>query len=204
MKIHIAGAFAGAIAAILLTRTKSGDIVATAQNEDGTVSSVPVSIVESVGETISSVFSKILDFGAGFNVIQLSDGSIIRREGARNWRNNNPGNIEYGSFAITHGAIGSDGRFAVFPTYEAGRAAQSALIFEGASYRHLTLSQAIMRYAPPSENDTAAYKAAILAAVDGKEKRMSEYSYAEREKILSAMERFEGFKVGTVKPVSVT
>lgn len=28
--------------------------------------------------------------------------------GSRSWRNNNPGNLEYGKFAKQHGAIGTD------------------------------------------------------------------------------------------------
>jgi hypothetical protein len=46
----------------------------------------------------------------------------------RNLRNNNPGNLEYGDFAKSHGATGSDGRFAIFSTMEAGMAAQEALL----------------------------------------------------------------------------
>jgi hypothetical protein len=46
----------------------------------------------------------------------------------RNLRNNNPGNIEYGEFAKKHGATGSDGRFAIFPSMEAGKAAQMSLL----------------------------------------------------------------------------
>ena len=33
-------------------------------------------------------------------------GDQTRSGGDRNWRNNNPGNIEYGPFAIKYGAIG--------------------------------------------------------------------------------------------------
>ena len=42
-----------------------------------------------------------------------------RSGGTRAWRNNNPGNIEGSNFANTHGAIGGDGRFAIFPSQEA-------------------------------------------------------------------------------------
>jgi hypothetical protein len=55
-------------------------------------------------------------------------------------RNNNPGNIEYGPFAVAHGAIGSDGRFAIFPSNEAGEAAASSLL-QTKSYRGLNLAQ---------------------------------------------------------------
>ena len=40
----------------------------------------------------------------------------LRSGGSRSWRNNNPGNIRRGDFAINVGAIGDDGAFAFFPT----------------------------------------------------------------------------------------
>lgn len=49
-------------------------------------------------------------------------------ENTRGGRNNNPGNIEYGDFAIRMGAIGSDGRFAIFPSPEHGLRAASELL----------------------------------------------------------------------------
>ena len=52
-----------------------------------------------------------------------SDGVWINVGGDRNWRNNNPGNLEDGDFARRHGSIGSDGRFAIFPDYKTGKEA---------------------------------------------------------------------------------
>ena len=43
-------------------------------------------------------------------------------------RSNNPGNIEAGRFASAHGAVGSDGRFAIFSSADAGFAALEALL----------------------------------------------------------------------------
>ena len=79
----------------------------------------------------------------------------------RGMRNNNPGNIEYGPFAKKHGATGSDGRFAIFPTMEAGQAAMQALLGGYLDKGHNTVSKAINRWAPSSENNTAAYVAAV-------------------------------------------
>ncbi len=64
------------------------------------------------------------------NVIYISsDGSLtVWYSGSRAWRNNNPGNIRYTPFAKRHGAIGKAGGFAVFPDYNTGRAALSALL----------------------------------------------------------------------------
>jgi hypothetical protein len=50
------------------------------------------------------------------------------KPGNRNVRNNNPMDIEYGKFAKRHGAIGSDGRFAIFPDMQTGWDAMNALV----------------------------------------------------------------------------
>lgn len=142
--------------------------------------------------------SAIVEAGPGYLVVKRPNGAIQKLQGSRNWRNNNPGNLEYGNYAIAMGAIGTDGRFAVFPTYATGKAAKEKLIFEGNGYKGLTLSQAITRYAPPSENNTTWYQSIVMAAVGGINKLMSQYTASERSRILAAMEKVEGFKPGTV------
>lgn len=137
--------------------------------------------------------------GKGFTDLRLPDGSLVRRQGTRAWRNNNPGNIEYGKFAKARGAIGSDGRFAVFASYEQGRAAKESLLFDAQSYQGKSIAQAVGRYAPPQENDTQAYINAVAAAVGvDPSTPMSDLSKAQRKAMLDAMERVEGFKPGTV------
>ena len=61
--------------------------------------------------------------GKGNSVIfyDQDENLLIRSGGTRTWRNNNPGNIRASRFSYKHGAIGSAGGFAVFPTYQAGR-----------------------------------------------------------------------------------
>lgn len=81
-------------------------------------------------------------------------------KGSRPARNLNPGDIEAGRFASAHGAIASDNRFAVFPTEAAGFAAMHALL-QTPGYRGLTVHAALNRWAPPVENDTSAYEAAV-------------------------------------------
>jgi chemotaxis protein histidine kinase CheA len=49
--------------------------------------------------------SKVLETKPGSNTVELADGSVEKRTGSRNWRNNNPGNIEYGALAKSNGAI---------------------------------------------------------------------------------------------------
>ncbi len=145
--------------------------------------------------------AEVIEAGTGYLKVRRPDGSVVVLRGSRNWRNNNPGNIEAGNYAISQGAIGSDGRFAVFPNYDLGRRAKEKLIFEGNRYRNLTLADAIARYAPPGENNTSWYQKIVLAAVGGANKVMSAFTSTERDKIMTAMEKVEGFKPGTVTQV---
>ena len=151
--------------------------------------------------------TKVLEAGKGYNIVELADGSVIKQQGNWNWRNRNVGNIERGNFTKSQGHLSLDSttgdkgskRFAAFPTIEAGRKAKENLIFSGKNYKNLTLNDAIYKYAPPHENNTAAYQRAVLSAV-GSNKRMSEYTPAERAKIMAAIERQEG----SIKPGKVT
>jgi hypothetical protein len=60
------------------------------------------------------------------NAIQKQEGYY---PGSLSYRQNNPGNIKWGPFAKAHGATGPGaGGHAIFPTYEAGRAALKSLI----------------------------------------------------------------------------
>lgn len=86
---------------------------------------------------------------------RTSSGRISGGAVPRNLRNRNPGNIEYGPFAIAHGATGSDGRFAIFPTMEAGVAAQFALIDWDVKHGRNTLAKLIGSWSPASENGQA-------------------------------------------------
>ena len=136
--------------------------------------------------------------GKGYTDVILPDGSVERRTGSRNWRNNNPGNIEFGPFAEKYGAVGSDGRFAVFPTYEAGRAAKEALLFSSEGYAGKTIAGAISRYAPASDgNDTAGYIAAVASAAGvDPNTPLSDLDPQQRQAMLDAMERVEGGGAG--------
>ncbi|PRH85364.1 hypothetical protein C5L14_23270 [Labrys okinawensis] len=115
--------------------------------------------------------------------------------GTRSWRNFNPGNIEYGKFAASHGAIGTDGRFAIFPDYATGRKAQESLLFDSKRYRDLTLSGAIHRWAPASENNVPAYLKAMGADPNT---RMRDFTPAQRQQLLNAMQRHEGWRAGRI------
>ena len=120
-----------------------------------------------------------------------------RQGGNRNWRNNNPGNIEYGPFAMSMGATGSDGRFAIFPDMEMGYRAADALM-KGKNYQNLSIANAIKRWAPPNENDTRAYQQRFQQAGFDLNKRYSDLSPAEQRKYLETKMSMEGGKAGTV------
>ena len=129
------------------------------------------------------------DFGTG-GAVDASKGVSKGGKQTRGVRNNNPGNLEYGPFAISHGATGSDGRFAIFPTMEMGIQAQQALIFGGKNYKGLTVRQMIHRYAPRSDkNNEEAYVARIasLAGINPDGKTMQEFTPAERNAVSNAM-----------------
>ena len=75
-------------------------------------------------------------------------------------RRNNPGDIDQGAFAQAHGALPSDGtRFAAFPDAATGFAALRALLTE--HYLGMTVHDALNKYAPPVENATSQYEAAV-------------------------------------------
>lgn len=146
---------------------------------------------------------KIVTTNKGVIVVQYNDGTIEERKGDRNWRNNNPGNIEYGDFAKKMGAIGSDGRFAVFPTYEQGRKAKENLLFQSKRYQDKSIEEALNIYAPSSENDTKKYIENVVKYLGvSATTPLSFLSKKQRDKFLDAIQKQEGFRQGSVKLIS--
>jgi hypothetical protein len=119
-------------------------------------------------------------------------------DGSRSWRNNNPGNLEYGPFARAHGAIGTDGRYAIFPSVEVGTDAQRSKLFDSPAYRDLTLPQAIAKWAPRGENDVPGYLRAMGGDTSGR--TMADYSPPEQDALLQSMRVHEGWRPGTGTP----
>ena len=141
--------------------------------------------------------TKILSTAPGTNTLEFENGRVEQRTGSRNWRNNNPGNLEYGDFAKKYGAIGTDGRFAIFPSLEAGRKAQEALLFESKKYQGMTIAQAISRYAPPGENNTAGYINTICRSLGvAPDTPMANLTPEQRQAMMQAMHKVEGFREG--------
>ncbi|HEY5828855.1 MAG: TIGR02594 family protein [Hyphomicrobiaceae bacterium] len=129
---------------------------------------------------------------------------LVYEGGTRAWRTNNPGNIKFGSFADAHGAIGNDRLNAVFPDAQIGRDAIGALL-RTPSYQRLTVAGAIARYAPPQENDTAAYQR-FVARKTGLEpgRAMSSLSNQELAAVIGAIQVIEGWSPGTIRSLETS
>lgn len=121
---------------------------------------------------------------------QRADGSLVRAVGGDvNIRNNNPGNIVYGDFAIRHGAIGQAHGFAVFPDMSFGTDAMYDLLRNG-SFNQLTVNEAINRW---SITDQAAYRAFVDANTSFDMNRIvNDLSVPEMIGLMEAMTDFEG------------
>lgn len=130
----------------------------------------------------------------------------VRSGGSANWRANNPGNLESGEFSAANGQIGSlhvpHHVDAVFPDMLTGwNALVSRLGTDGygVDYPDKTLDQAMNVFAPPFQNNTAAYIAFLhtLTGLSGSE-RLGDVSASQLSGLASAIFRYEGAKVGTV------
>jgi RHS repeat-associated protein len=130
----------------------------------------------------------------GNNVKYFRDdeSGVERSGGTRAWRNNNPGNIRWNSEQI-----GSAGGFAVFKDYETGFAAIGNLL-RSDSYNNLSINDAIARWAPPSENDTANYQSLLtqLTGLDNN-RLISSLSADELDSVARAIQIIEGFRAGS-------
>lgn len=108
-------------------------------------------------------FSLVLIFGG--LALALGGGYMVY-SGTRGLRNNNPGNIKYDGTAWQGLANPpSDGTFCIFtdPTYGIRAMAVILQNYVAVDGVPATVSDLITRWAPPAENNTAAY----IADVDG-------------------------------------
>lgn len=141
-----------------------------------------------------------IESGRGYVIYVQKDGTKIKRNGgSASWRNNNPGNIINSSFAVGNGAVGVAGRFAVFPNEETGLQATIKLL-RGKHYINLPLHQVYHRWAPAGDgnNNPSAY-ANYVSKHSGipLNKRISELSDIEIMRVAQAMQKFEGWSIGT-------
>ncbi len=156
------------------------------------------------GSDVKGAIKKVINAGPNFTDVETVDGEQFRRSGARNWRNNNPGNIEYGPYTKSKGAVGTDGRFAVFPTLEIGLKAKEDLVF-GKNYINLTIRNAIAKYAPEKENDVNMYVNQIVQATNASQDTvLKDLTDDQRKAMLDTINRVEGFKPGKILALGPT
>jgi hypothetical protein len=133
-------------------------------------------------------------------VIEYDDGcKEVRTGGMRAWRNHNPGNIAFDPNKPSYlGGIGHNGRFIVFPDTPLGNAAMIDLL-KRQRYQALTLEGMIYKYAPPIENDSAAYTKFVSNKTHiPKNQVMSSLSPEQLENVAQAMRQYEGNKAGEI------
>ena len=142
-------------------------------------------------------YSQVLDAGKGWTRVEVPGFGAMTVRGDRATRNNNPGNIEYGKFAKAHGAIGSDGRFAIFPDEATGKEAIKDLM-QTKNYKDLSVTDAVHRYAPSFENDTGAYINAVTkdANIDASS-TIGSLSDGQLDAVANAIQRHEGWIKGS-------
>lgn len=156
-------------------------------------------LLTSIG--IKTGISEIVSSKGRTLTLKRTDGALIERTGNINWRAHNPGNIRPIPANINGpGVIGSmdtdNGKFLVFDSYESGRKALYRQLFEAKSYKNLTISQALQRYAPAKDkNDPVAYAKAVIA-VAGSDGILSSFDEPTRQKIIDAFQKKEGFVPG--------
>ncbi len=168
---------------------------------DNAGQTTPISDRTSSPVNVADVPTRATESGTDV-IYTLPNGTQQKRSGGtRAWRNSNPGNIRSGSFARRVGAIGQAGGFAVFPDEATGMYAIKALL-RTSNYNSLTIAGAISRYAPPSENDTAAYHRRLEQLTGLSINRpMSGLSDAELERVAVAIRTIEGWRPGNVQQI---
>ncbi|MBO9502511.1 hypothetical protein [Brevundimonas sp. A19_0] len=118
------------------------------------------------GHTIVRRWSSLVEGGVDPDRPQGQRRSVARADQpARGIRNNNPGNIEARSDIRWQGQAGSDGRFARFETPEHGLRALARDLYTKRDRGLDTVAEIISVWAPPNENNTAAYIAAVSRAI---------------------------------------
>lgn len=118
-------------------------------------------------------------------------------EGTWSWRNHNTGNIVSGKISKRNGQIGVAGGFAVFPNRELGHRALIDVLTS--TFGDKSIDEMVKQYAPPHENNTAAYRKYLHAKTGVMDdKKIKDFTPKEFEKLWKAIEQMEGYKKGKI------
>ena len=101
------------------------------------------------------------------------------------------------------GAIGETSNgFAIFPSAEAGRNANVALL-KTSEYQNRTLAQAMARYAPTSDGNNPVSYAARLARAIGisTDTYLRDMNDAQLQRMVEGIRRVEGWRVGRIQDI---
>ena len=141
------------------------------------------------------------------------DGSVVigdqrRSGGTISWRTNNPGNVMYGGFAKSYGAIGKstsgDGEpVAIMPSLGHGIKMQAGL-WRRPAYNNGTIDQGCRRWAGGvgAKKETSQYTIDLAKAAGATiNTRVADLSDNQLANMVKAQMRWEGFKPGKVTQV---
>jgi hypothetical protein len=140
------------------------------------------------------------------------DGAVIigkekRSGGTISWRTNNPGNVMYGDFAKSHGAIGfaksGDGEpVAIMPTLDHGIKMQMSL-WRRSMYNNKTIDLGSQQWATANKGKRGTPYARDLAQAAGAsiDTKVADLSDDQLKRMVTAQMRWEGFKPGTITTV---
>lgn len=147
--------------------------------------------------------AKVLEASRYMIAVELVDGSVIKRTGGSlSWRLHNPGRLSHGKFTRSMGAIGDDGKYAVFLTEAEGRKANKVMLFEDQrmGFSNLTILQAVEKYAPETIGGKPLQYAMVLAKAAGTKTStlMRELNEDQKEKVLDAIQVMESYTKGYI------
>lgn len=149
------------------------------------------------------VLLKVVDVRPYYVRAVRSDGQIeVRTGGTKAWRFYNPGMLVHGEFTKKQGALGSDGKIAIFASYTAGRKALEMLLFESnQNYKEMSVTDAIKKFAPTKDGfKPATYaKAVAQAAGVSLNTKLKDFTESQRTKFLDEIEKIEEYGQGKVQ-----
>ena len=130
-------------------------------------------------------------------------GDEVRSGGSISWRARNPGNIRqgenYGAVPGVWAHAAGNGTFAVFPDEQTGMTAITQVLRH---YGHVTVADAMSRYAPAADrNDPVAYAAGVARAMGvGTDAYVDTLTQEQLDTFALEIRRVEGWRAGTSYP----